>query len=64
MRLKPLMSLVVFLTAALAAPVFAGTCAGLATALKTATGIRAEVVAGAAGAATLTTIFPNSAGWP
>jgi len=47
MRLKPLTSLVVFLTAASAAPVFAGTgtCAGLATALKAATGIRAEVVA-------------------
>jgi hypothetical protein len=45
MRLKPLMSLVVFLAAASAAPAFAGTCAGLTTALKTATGIRAEVIA-------------------
>jgi feruloyl esterase len=47
MRLKPVISLVAFLTAASAVPVFAGpgTCPGLAAALKSATGIRAEVVA-------------------
>src|SRR3954470_12959844 len=45
--LKPIVSLMAFLTAASAAPAFAatGTCPGLASALKSATGVRAEVVA-------------------